>query len=100
MRGLRGRAEGPKAVTPMSDELLRCRCGSAEVSLTETTTEHHWWDDGLRVVDGVIRPVGMAHHSDGDILSEKTRIECGACGRNWRPRRLVGVPYDPEETHR
>jgi len=83
-----------------TDGLLRCRCGSAEVTLTEVTMEHHWWDEGLWVVAGEIRPVGTAHHGPGDILVEKTRLDCDTCGRNWRPRRPVGMPYDPKEADR
>jgi len=80
-----------------TDRPLRCRCGSAEVSLTEVTMEHHRWDEGLWVVDGEIRPVGRALNTTGDIVVEKTRIDCGTCGRSWRPRRPVGMPHNPGE---
>jgi hypothetical protein len=73
---------------------LRChRCKSADLVLHETRLEHAEFPDGLFVNDkGRIEARGTAYFSPGSIQPRLTRIECSACGHEWRPRRsFVGI---------
>ena len=76
--------------SPTSSKRLSChRCGSADLVLRETRHEHAEFDSGLFISEqGHIQACGSGHFTPGEIQSSLTRIECTACGHEWRPRRV------------
>lgn len=85
----------------MTAERVRCRrCRSEAVDLYETTEESHHWMDGVMLVGGELQPIGEAIHRTGRIADELTRLVCTDCGYKWRPRRPVGMPYEPTPSAR
>lgn len=74
---------------------LTCHhCGSTSLELIEITEEVHTWSEGLMVADGEIQPIGEAYHETGHLLSQKSRIRCCGCEREWHPRRRIGMPFE------
>jgi hypothetical protein len=76
---------------------LTCpHCGSADLVLRETRHEHaEYGDEGLFVNgQGHLEAAGRGYFSPGEVQPRLTRIGCGNCGREWRPRR----PFDGVRT--
>lgn len=71
---------------------LTCHvCGSDQLSLLEYVEHTSLWDEGLDLVDGVIRPRGEAIHNPGGPTRKPT-IHCEGCDRYWTPRRRIEFP--------
>jgi hypothetical protein len=68
---------------------LKChRCGSADLTFFEAYIEHGEFDGPLFVNDkGNIETHFSGCFTQGKPQPHLNRIECGACGHAWHPRR-------------